>query len=87
MLEPKLPKAILYLSERNLRVLLSKLERKKAGEDTECTILKYQDPHSEYKNSSKAIKVVAITNAECYKHRVAGYMLPIDTPAEESIEP
>lgn len=76
----ELPKSVLYLSERNLRALLSKLERKKKGDDTACAIVKYQDKNSKYKNSSKAIRVVAITDEEAYTNREPGYMLELDVP-------
>ena len=33
---------IIYLSRRNLQVLLSKLDRKKAGETSACTLIKYK---------------------------------------------
>lgn len=59
------------LSRRNLLTLLSKLDRKAAGEETLCTIIKY-DPEM-------AI-ITAVEDKECYKDRNPGRVLPADEP-------
>lgn len=68
----------IYLSERNLRVLLSKLERKKSGDKTECSIIKYKDINSEYKNSMSICIVIAIQDSQMYENREPGYMSSVD---------
>ena len=74
---------VLYLSERNLRVLLSKLERFKKGEKTRCAIVKYKnvlDPYCMSIASEREVMVVAIPDSSYYVNRPAGEMLEIDTP-------
>lgn len=51
---------IVYLSERNLAALLSKLDRRAAGEATACTIVKRrQDPDVPFNQSIDEIEVIA----------------------------
>jgi hypothetical protein len=69
-----------YLSRRNLLTLLSKLDRKAAGESTECTILKFDNTHSRFPQSMQSIAVIAIEDAEYYQERDAGSVHPKDTP-------
>lgn len=73
---------VLYLSERNLRTLLSKLERKAAGDTTMCTLVKYQQKTAEYKQSMREIMVVAVADDIYYaaQNRTAGDVHPLDDP-------
>jgi hypothetical protein len=66
-----------YLSRRNLEVLLSKLDRKGDGEATACTIIKRDNQHSKYPQSVSEIWVTAIDNDEYYD-RVPGEMYHSD---------
>jgi hypothetical protein len=68
----------IYLSERNLRVLLSKLERYKAGDKTECTIVKYHNPRDPFCQTMDEIAVIAIPDNEYYVNREPGVMLDKD---------
>jgi hypothetical protein len=56
----------LFLTRRNLPILLSKLDRKKAGEDTACTIVKYDNPHGIYTQSMPEIMIRAVEDDEYY---------------------
>jgi hypothetical protein len=89
----KMPK--IYLSERNLRILLSKLQRDAAGDTTACSIVKHQQPNqAAYNQTMKSIMVIAVQDAEYYgaQGRSAGEMHPLDevsiadNPAEEHRE-
>ena len=68
-----------FLSRRNLEVLLNKLDRQKAGGSTECTIIKYQNeadkPHM---LTLKSLVVTAVEDEVYYKNRSAGEMHPAD---------
>lgn len=72
--------AQLYLSRRNLLVLLSKLDRKKAGEVTACTIIKLDDKNPTYKQSPTRISVTAVEDDDYYVNRPPGEMHPSDEP-------
>lgn len=61
-----------YLSRRNLTSLLSKLDRKKNGEKTLCTLQKNDNMHPVYPQSMRSIFVTAIEDEEYYTHREAG---------------
>jgi hypothetical protein len=63
---------IIYLSERNLRTLLSKLERYKNGEETECLIIKYRNINDPVFQSMDAVCVVAVLDKEYYTNRKPG---------------
>ena len=69
-----------FLSRRNLLTLLSKLDRKEAGEDTMCTIIKKDDAHEKYPQSCPMIVVTAVEDAEYYNTREAGEVHPLDEP-------
>jgi hypothetical protein len=59
-------KATIFLSRRNLEVLLSKLDRQAAGQETACTIIKYknlEDP-PEFAQQLDEITITAIQNGE-----------------------
>lgn len=73
----------LYLSRRNLLTLLSKLDRKAAGESTQCTVIKNQNPASDaFKQTMVQCAVVAVEDNEYYgaQNRPAGMMHPADEP-------
>lgn len=61
-----------YLTRRNLKVLLSKLDRnKKEPGSSECTIVKQDTMHPKFP-CSDAIRVVAVEDGEYYTDREAG---------------
>lgn len=67
----------LYLTRRNLLSLLSKLDRAKAGEKTERSLLKRDTTHSKYP-SSDVVLVTAVEDDEYYTDREAGKVHPAD---------
>lgn len=69
-----------YLSRRNLVTLLNKLDRKKNGDITHCTIIKRDTFHSMYPQTMEEIEVVAVEDDEYYANREPGTVLAIDTP-------
>ena len=73
-------KARVFLSRRNLLTLLSKLDRRVAGQQTECTLVKNDNAHPVYPQTMKTLKVVAVEDDEYYMERVAGLVLDADTP-------
>lgn len=66
-----------FLSRRNLLTLISKLDRKKSGEGTACTIIKNDTIHSEFPCSNK-IQVTAVEDEVYYKDRNPGEIHPSD---------
>ncbi len=76
---------VIYLSERNLRMLLSKLERKKKGDTTMCTLIKYQQKTDEFRQTIDEVMVVAVADDIYYaaQNRVAGDVHPLDSPPTE----
>lgn len=72
----------IYLSKRNLLVLLSKLERKAKGEETACTIVKYHNPHPHYEQTLDEVMVTAVPD-EDYYDREPGAMHPSDEPVKQ----
>jgi hypothetical protein len=70
----------LYLTRRNLLTLLSKLDRKKAGDDTACTIVKYKNPQKEFQQTMNSCAITAVEDDEYYTalNRPAGGMHPLD---------
>lgn len=68
----------LFLSRRNLLTLLSKLDRRQAGEDTACTIIKTDNQHPTHPQSHASIVVTAIEDDAYYADRMAGEVFPID---------
>jgi len=71
----------IYLSRRNLLTLLSKLDRKKAGEDTERTILKRDYLHPKYPQTMDICRVTALEDEEYYTDRSLGQMHEADEEA------
>ena len=65
-----------YLSRRNLRTLLAKLDRNvQYADSSACTIIKTDTIHAKYP-CSDVIRVVALEDAEYYTDRVPGRMHP-----------
>lgn len=67
-----------YLLRRNLLTLLSKLDRRAAGEVTECTILKHDNLHPVYPQTEREIAVIAVEDEEYYTDRNPGAVHPKD---------
>ena len=67
-----------YLSRKNLLILLSKLDRRAKGEDTKCTIIKRDNIHPKYPQTMAEIEVIAVEDEEYYTVRVAGSMHTAD---------
>lgn len=63
-----------YLSRRNLESLIRKLDRKRAGEQTECTILKNDTVHKTYPATVPMLFITAVENEEYYTDREPGPM-------------
>lgn len=68
-----------YLSRRNLLSLLSKLDRKRAGEASACTIIKNDAAHEKYPQSMEQIAVTALEDEEYYD-RPTGPVYAKDDP-------
>ena len=68
----------IYLSKRNLLILLSKLDRQEAGDATACTIVKYANPSDPYCNTIDQVMVIAIPDEKFYTNRSPGAMHPLD---------
>ncbi len=71
---------LVFLSRRNLLTLLSKLDRKKAGEFTHCQLIKRDNKHPKFAQSADAVIITAIEDDEYYNERDAGEVHPLDTP-------
>jgi hypothetical protein len=69
----------LFITRRNLLTLLSKLDRKKNGEATECTLIKCDTTHPKYP-ISEPIMVTALEDEEYYTNRKPGPVDPKDEP-------
>ena len=52
-----------YLSRQNLKVLLSKLNRRANGENTPCTIIKRDDTHPNFPQSMPRLMITSIEEA------------------------
>lgn len=68
----------IYLSKRNLLVLLSKLDRFEKGEETKCAIIKRKNIRDPYCNTIDEVAVIAIPDDHFYINRLAGEMHPVD---------
>ncbi len=71
---------VLYLTRRNLTTLLSKLDRKRAGEKTQCTLVKRDTVHSQYP-CTDVIFITALEDADYYTDREPGPVNPADVLA------
>lgn len=69
-----------FLSRRNLLTLLSKLDRKKVGETTACTLIKNRNDQDPFTQTMKSIEVTAVEDDEYYKNRLPGEVHPKDSP-------
>ncbi len=69
----------IFLSRRNLTTLLNKLDRKKKGEDTACTLIKYNDRQS-FRNTIDTCIITAVEDNEYYVDFNAGPVHPADEP-------
>lgn len=74
-----------YLTRRNLETLRSKLDRRRNGEDTECTIIKNDNIHPLYPQTMSSIAVIAVEDEEYYIDRSAGIVHPKDEPKNKKI--
>lgn len=87
------PSQVIYLSERNVKALLSKLDRAAQGEQTYCTIIKQDTSNKRFPCSMEAsitavesgqlkatfaTEVLAVNDLEYYDGREAGLMHPAD---------
>lgn len=79
----KLPSHTIFLSRRNLQALLNKLDRVGQGEKSACTIVKYQQEGKAYRQTLKAVSIVAVEDEAYYgaQGRPAGEM----HPSEEAV--
>lgn len=75
--------SVIFLSERNLRTLLSKLDRLKAGEETACTLIKHRGG-VKYRQTEDVVRVTAVLDADFYEDqgREPGEVHPKDVPAD-----
>ena len=71
---------IVYLSRRNLLTLLSKLDRKAAGEDTECMLIKQDNKHKTYPQTMDRCAIMALEDDEYYTERKPGAVNEKDEP-------
>ena len=71
-------KACLYLTERNLLVLQSKLARKLTGEQTSCTIVKRDNTHALYPQSQERTTVTSVVSLPDVVPQNTLYMLGTD---------
>lgn len=62
----------IYLSRRNLLTLLSKLDRKKNGEFSFCTLIKTDTQNIKYPQTINEIVVTAVEDEDYYINRSAG---------------
>lgn len=72
-----------YLSRRNLLSLMSKLERQRNGEHTNCMIIKRDNVHPKYPQTMPAIAVVVVEDDDYYSGRDPGPIHPKDDPDQE----
>jgi hypothetical protein len=68
-----------YLTRRNLLTLLNKLDRVKRGEQSACTITKYDTVHPQYPCSNE-VSVTAVEDEDYYTDREPGVVLSKDEP-------
>ena len=71
-----------FLSRRNLLTLLNKLDRKAAGGETACTLIKCDNIHPKYPQTMIDIEVTAVEDIDYYD-RPAGAVLPVDDPGRK----
>jgi hypothetical protein len=71
-----------YLSRRNLLVLLSKLDRVKEGDHSACTLIKSDNTHPKYPQTMPDIVVTAVEDTDYYIERTPGAIFHKDIPNE-----
>lgn len=71
----------IFLSRRNLLTLLSKLDRRLAGEVTNCEIIKNDRVHKTFPQSMDSIRVIAVDDVEYYTDRGPGVVHALDEAA------
>ena len=76
----------LYLTRRNLLTLLSKLDRKKAGEKTLCMLIKRDTKHPKYP-STDVVAITAVEDADYYTDRQPGNIAPEDESKLPPVNP
>lgn len=74
--------AVVYLSRRNLQTLISKLDRRLQGDDTQACLVKRDDKHPTYPQSHPVVVVQALEDAEYYTDRESGPVHPDNLPKE-----
>jgi hypothetical protein len=70
----------IYLSRRNLLTLLSKLDRRATGDETACTLIKYDNTTDPYRPSMDSCRVIAVEDKDYYITRESGIVHPADDP-------
>lgn len=70
--------ATVFLSRRNLLTLLSKLDRKAKGEQTHCTLIKYDTSNPKYPQNVLGVVVTAVEDADYYDDRDPGDIVDED---------
>ena len=68
------PVVQVFLSRRNLRALLTKLNKARRGEPTYCTIVKGDTEHPKYPQTLPEVYVTAVEDSEYYTDRQPGIM-------------
>lgn len=67
----------IFLTRRNLKALLSKLDRHASGDQTFCTIVKFDMTHLKYPCTVQTA-ITAVEDADYYTDREAGAVFPED---------
>jgi len=70
----------IYLSRRNLLTLLSKLDRKKQGDETCCTLIKTDTTHPKFAQTLDEVYVTAVEDDDYYTDRSPGVIHLLDEP-------
>lgn len=68
----------IYLSRRNLLTLISKLDRKRLGQDSKCTIVKNDNAHPTMSQSMDSCSITAVEDEDYYIDRQPWRMHPAD---------
>lgn len=77
-LSEKTVRSRVFLSRRNILMLLAKLDRTRAGDASACTIIKNDDQHPVYPQTMSSIAVTAVEDEQYYAYRQPGAMHPTD---------
>ena len=76
----------IYLTERNLLTLLIKLNKKRKGNKTKCTIVKNDNKHPKYPQTMEHCYVTVVEDENYYIDRIAGKILEEDEKVVESLK-